>query len=182
MSRAGRSVLVLLLAAIVLASSAGCQRESPGTGDTATERNKAVVRRWIEDGFNQRQLSVVDVVFAERVAVNGEVIGREGVKQSMSRHLRGFPDLHVTIDDILAEGNKVGIWYTVEGTHQGEFEAIPPTGKHVRWVGFDLVRLNGGKISEARFLSDVFGLLTQLEARVTLPSDRDVTREGTRPQ
>ena len=88
------------------------------------------------------------------------MIGRDGLKQSMSRHLGGFPDLHVTIDDIAAEGKNVGIWYTVEGTHRGEFEAIPATGNHVKWVGVDLFSFDGGKISEARFLSDFQGLLT----------------------
>jgi steroid delta-isomerase-like uncharacterized protein len=175
MGSARRSITVLLFAAL-LASAVGCQREATGMAGTRTDRNKALVRRWIEEGFNKRQLSVVDELFAEHVAVNGQAIGRDGLKQSMRRHLSGFPDLHVTINDILAEENDVGIWYTVEGTHQGEFETIPPTGKHVRWVGFDLVRLNGGKIFEARFLSDFFGLLTQLGARVTLPSDRDVAR------
>jgi predicted ester cyclase len=92
------------------------------------------------------------------------------MKQSMNRHLRGFPDLHVTIDDILAEGQKVGVWYTVEGTHRGEFDGIAPTGKRVKWVGFDLFSVQDGKIAEARFLSDFHGLLTQLGASVSLPT------------
>lgn len=176
MNGARCSVTVMLCAAI-LAASVGCQGAPPGIGDTPTERNKALVRRWFEEGFNKRQLPVVDELFAEHVVINGQALGWDGLKQSMSRHLSAFPDLHVTIDDIVAEEDKVGIWYTVEGTHQGEFEGIAPTGKHVRWAGFDLLRVEDGKISEARFLSDFFGLLTQLGARVTLPSDP----EGARP-
>jgi steroid delta-isomerase-like uncharacterized protein len=137
--------------------------------DTPTERNKALVRRWIEEGFNQQSLRVVDELFVERVAVNGHVVGREGLKQSMSRHLEGFPDLHVTIDEIVAEGSKVGIWYTVEGTQRGEFEGIPPTQKRVKWFGFDLFSLEGGRIAEARFVSDLLGLLRQLGATVSPP-------------
>jgi steroid delta-isomerase-like uncharacterized protein len=149
--------------------ASGCHRQAPDTRDTPTEHNKALVRRWIDEGFNRQSLTVVDELFAERVAVNGQVIGRDGLKQSMRRHLGGFPDLHVTIDDILAEGDKVGIWYTVQGTHQGEFEAIPPTGNRVSWVGFDLFSFEGGKISEARFLSDIHGLLAQLGATLSPP-------------
>jgi predicted ester cyclase len=77
----------------------------------------------------------------------------------------GFPDLHVTIDDIIAEGNKVGVWYTVEGTHRGEFAGIAATGNHVKWSGFDLLTVEHRKISQARFLSDFFGLMTQLGAK-----------------
>ena len=133
------------------------------------ERNKALARRWIEEGFNKRRLTVVDELFADSFAVNEQVIGRAGLKQSMRRHLSGFPDLRVTIDDIIAEGSTVGIWYTVEGTHRGEFEAIPPTGRHVKWFGFDLLLIKDGKVSKARFVSDFFGLLTQLGATVSLP-------------
>jgi steroid delta-isomerase-like uncharacterized protein len=160
----------------ILATIAGCQQQPSDTREASTERNKALVRRWIEEGFNQRSLKVVDELFAERVAVNGQIVGRDGLKQSMRRHLGGFPDLHVTIDDIVAEGRKVGIWYTVEGTHRGAFEAIPPTGNHVKWVGFDLFSIDGDKISEARFLSDFHGLLTQLGATVSLPRSPERAR------
>ncbi|HEV8598946.1 MAG TPA: ester cyclase [Gemmatimonadales bacterium] len=156
----------------ILAIAAGCQQQPPATKDAFTDRNQALVRRWIDEGFNQRHLAVVDDLFADQVVVNGQVIGRDGVKQSMSRHLGGFPDLRVTIDEILAEGRKVGIWYTVQGTHQGEFAAIPPTGNQVKWVGFDLFTIEGGKIVEARFLSDLHGLLTQLGATVSPPNKR----------
>jgi steroid delta-isomerase-like uncharacterized protein len=166
--RTGLLATTLLWAAI-LATTADCQAQTPDTRKASTERNKALVRRWIEEGFNQSSLNVVDELFAERVRINGQIVGRDGLKQSMSRHVRGFPDLHVTIDEIVAEGRKVGIWYTAEGTHRGEFEAIPPTGNRVRWVGFDLFGIDDGKISEARFLSDLHGLLTQLGATVSLP-------------
>jgi steroid delta-isomerase-like uncharacterized protein len=161
---------------LAILATAGCQRQPSDMRQASTEPNKALVRRWIEEGFNQRSLKVVDELFAERVAVNGQIVGRDGLKQSMSRHLGGFPDLHVTIDDILAEGRKVGIWYTVEGTHRGEFESIPPTGNHVKWVGFDLFSIDGGKITEARFLSDFHGLLTQLGATVSPPRSLERAR------
>lgn len=159
-----------MLGVAILATAAGCRRQPPDIDDASAERNRTLVRRWIEEGFNQRSLTVVDELFSEQFAVNGRVIGREGLKQSMSRHLAGFPDLRVTIDDILAEGSKVGIWYTVEGTHKGEFEAIPPTGTRVKWEGFDLFGLEDGRIANARFLSDFHGLLTQLGATLSFPS------------
>lgn len=167
----GRTAIAVLAAAI-LATVVACQPRLSDKNGGSEEHNKSLVRRWIDEGFNQRRLTVVDELFTEQFAVNGHLVGRDGLKQSMSRHFAGFPDLRVTIDDIVAEDQKVGIWYTVEGTHSGDFEAIPPTGNHVRWEGFDLFTVEGGRISNARFLSDFHGLLTQLGATLSPPRPR----------
>jgi steroid delta-isomerase-like uncharacterized protein len=159
------------MAAIAFVVSAGCEPRQNESPRAASERNKAFVQRWVEEGFNKRNVAIVDELFADRFAVNGQVIGRDGLKASMSQHFVGFPDLHVTIDDIVAEGYKVGFWYTVEGTHRGDFEGIAATGRRVKWSGFDLLSIEDGKISEARFLSDFLGLLTQLGATVTKPGN-----------
>jgi len=153
----------------VLAIIAGCERQPIDRTEDIGDENKALVRRWIEEGFNRQNLAVVDELIAEQFSVNGQTIGRDGLRMSMSRHLMGFPDLRVTIDDILAEGSKVGVWYTAEGTHRGEFEGIPATGKRVKWSGFDLLTVEHGKITQARFISDFFGLMTQLGAQPQSP-------------
>ena len=153
----------------LLAIIAGCDSQRIDRTEGISDENKAFVHRWIEEGFNRQNLLVVDELFAEQFSVNGQPIGRDGLKTSMSRHLTGFPDLYVTIDDTIAEGNKVGIWYTVEGTHRGIFEGIPATGNHVKWSGFDLLTVEHGKISQARFLSDSFGLMAQLGAKPQSP-------------
>jgi steroid delta-isomerase-like uncharacterized protein len=134
------------------------------------EQNKALVRRWIEEGFNKRDLRVVDEIFVENFAVSGAVIGRENLKQSMRRRFTAFPNLHVTIEEILGEGDKVGIWYTAQGTHRGEFEGISATGRRVSWFGFDLLRVDGGKIAQGRFIDDSLGLMRQLGATLAPPS------------
>ena len=153
----------------VLAIIAGCERQPIDRTEDIGDENKALVRRWIEEGFNRQNLAVVDELIAEQFSVNGQTIGRDGLRMSMSRYLMGFPDLRVTIDDILAEGSKVGVWYTAEGTHRGEFEGIPATGKRVKWSGFDLLTVEHGKITQARFISDLFGLMTQLGAQPQSP-------------
>jgi steroid delta-isomerase-like uncharacterized protein len=160
---------IALFSIAVLAVIAGCERQPIEKTESVNDQSKAIVHRWIEEGFNGQNLAVVDDLFAEQFAVNGQIIGTDGLKRSMARHLTGFPDLHVTIDDVIAEGNKVGVWYTVEGTHRGEFERIAATGNHVKWSGFDLFTIEHGKISEARFLSDFFGLMTQLGAKPQNP-------------
>ena len=153
----------------VLAIIAGCERQPIDRTEDIGDENKALVRRWIEEGFNRQNLAVVDELIAEQFSVNGQTIGRDGLRMSMSRYLMGFPDLRVTIDDILAEGSKVGVWYTAEGTHRGDFEGIPATGKRVKWSGFDLLTVEHGKITQARFISDFFGLMTQLGAQPQSP-------------
>lgn len=154
---------------LVLTIVAACQHQRSDTAEGANGENKAAAQRWIEEGFNRKNLAVVDELFADEVSVDGQIVRRAGVKMSMSRHLTGFPDLHVTIDDSMAEGNKVAIWYTVEGTHRGEFAGIPATGTHVRWTGVDLLTIEHGKITQARFLSDLFGLTSQLSAKPAKP-------------
>jgi steroid delta-isomerase-like uncharacterized protein len=133
------------------------------------EQNKALVRRWIEEGFNKRDVKIADDLFVQGLIVNGQKVGREGLKQSMSRHLTAFPDLRVVINEIVAEGDKVVIWYTVQGTQKGEFDGVPATGKQVNWVGADLFRIVAGKIVEARFVDDSLGRLRQLGATVAPP-------------
>jgi steroid delta-isomerase-like uncharacterized protein len=161
MVRTGRFAIIVL--SLVTASIfSGCKRPHAGS-DPQLEQNKTLVQRWFDVGFNKRTLAVVDEVFADTVIVNGTVIPRAGLKQSMSRHFAGFPDLHVTIDAVVGEGSRVGIWYTAAGTHQGTFDRFPPTGKHVTWTGVDLLTFHQGKVSEAVFVSE---LPTQLGVTV----------------
>ena len=166
----------LWLGVLFFAHQAGSQPISDKSPEPRAEgprlvQNKRLVRRWIEEGFNRGDLKVVDDIFAEEFAVNGQQIGREGLRKSMNRHLTGFPDLRVAITDVVAEGEMVAIWYTVDGTHRGEFEGVRPTGRKVTWTGVDLFRVSSGRvIIEARFLSDSLGLLRQLGAAPEITS------------
>jgi len=164
-----RKAMSLWLILICFASQAESQSIGYASREQRLERvhleqHKTLVRRWIEEGFNKRNLNVVDEIFVEGFVVNGQQIGRAGLRKSMTRHVTAFPDLHVTITDMVAEEDKVAIWYTIEGTHRGEFDGVQPTDKHVNWTGVDLFRVDGSKIVEARFLSDSLGLLRQLGA------------------
>jgi steroid delta-isomerase-like uncharacterized protein len=126
------------------------------------DANKALVRRWVEEGFNRRDLNVIDAIFAEDFAVNKSAIGRRGLKQGMTARFAAFPDLRVSIVEIIAEGDKVGIWYTAQGTQRGEFEGVRPTDKQASWFGSDFLRVEDGKIVEGWFVDDSLGLWRQL--------------------
>ena len=80
----------------------------------------------------------------------------------MAAYTSAFPDLQLTTEDMVAEGNKVAIRNTWRGTHQGAFQGLPPTGKHVTFTGTDVFHVVGGKIAEQWADLDALGLMQQL--------------------
>jgi steroid delta-isomerase-like uncharacterized protein len=130
--------------------------------------NKALVQRLFEEVFNQKQLDRADELVApdylDHGAVPGQGPGLEGAKQQRwAMYFAAIPDLHATIDDLAAEGDKVVVLYTVEGTQQGELSGVPPTGKRFRISGISIYRLAEGKIAEQWEQMDMLGLMQQLD-------------------
>jgi steroid delta-isomerase-like uncharacterized protein len=136
----------------------------------STEQNKALVRQMVEELFNQGNIDRADDFLAPDFAEREELPpglpgGPEGVKQ-LTMMLRGaFPDLKATVDDIVAEGDKVVIRQTWTGTHTGgAFMGIPPTGKSVSVGVIDIIRIAGGKFVEHWGQMDNMAMLQQLGA------------------
>ena len=131
----------------------------------STEDNKAIVRRLLEEGFNQKNLAVFDELYAPnfvyRLALT-TIEGVEAFKQFSITFFTAFPDLRFTIEDQLAEGDKVVTRWIASGTHRGPFQGIPPTGKQVTVTGIGINRLANGKIVENWTNFDMLGLLQQL--------------------
>jgi steroid delta-isomerase-like uncharacterized protein len=90
--------------------------------------------------------------------------GAQALKQVWAVLLRAFPDIHVTVEDVIAEGDKVVFRQTVTGTHRGEYRGLPPTGKSVAYNEIFIVRFAGGRIAEIWGVVDVFSQLRQLGA------------------
>ncbi len=133
----------------------------------SSEDNQALVQRLFEEVFNQKQLDRADELVApdylDHGAVPGQGPGLEGAKQQRwGMYFAAIPDLHATIDDLVAEGDKVVVRYTVEGTQQGELPGVPPTGKRFRISGISIYRLAEGKIAEQWEQMDMLGLMQQL--------------------
>src|ERR687896_1205729 len=134
----------------------------------SAEENKAVVRREMEELFNQGgNLDVADEIIAPNYVshepTSGEVRGIEGAKQFAATYREAFPDLQNTIEDMVAEGDKVVVRFRGRGTHQGETEAFgPPTGKRMEITGITIKRLSDGKIVEAWTNFDALGMMQQL--------------------
>jgi steroid delta-isomerase-like uncharacterized protein len=137
-------------------------------GMAATEENKRIVRRFLEEGLNGRNLGLLDEVFAPDFVWHGnsfgEVTGLEPFKQVVAPFFAALPDLVIAIDDLVAEDDKVVCRFTARATHTGDFMGIPPTGKAVAWAGNPCYRLVDGKIVEEWFFEDHLGLFQQLGA------------------
>lgn len=126
------------------------------------EEHKAIVRRFFEDVWNKRRLEVVDEVFAATVLLNGQPVPREAIKQVVTARRLAFPDIQVTVEDQVAEGDKVATRRTWQATHEGPYRGIAATGKRVKWTQISIVRLVEGKIVEDWPVADELNILQQL--------------------
>ena len=132
----------------------------------SVEENKAVLRRVAEEIFNKGDLAVVDEVIASNYVYHGsggqEYKGPEGFKQIVTMFRTAFPDLRVTLEDMVAEGDKVAHRLTIRGTHKGELMGIAPTGKQVTISVVTISRFAGGKEVESWSNSDQLGMMQQM--------------------
>jgi predicted ester cyclase len=140
-----------------------------GSGPRETERdlNKALVRRLIDEGFSKGNLAVVDEIVAPGAKEHqyfgpNHPDGPQGTKDVINDLRRLFPDFVLTINDIVAEGDKVWVRMTGSGTHGGEFLGRPPTGKQIEVDVIDICRFVNGMMVEHWGVPDRFHLMVQL--------------------
>lgn len=132
----------------------------------STETNKAIIARMIEQVWNEGHTDLVVEFFAEdyvqHIAGQPAQAGYELVQQGAASSRAAYPDFQLSIDDQVAEGDRVAARWTMTGTHEGEFLGIQPTGKQVNHAGTTFYRLENGRIAEVWFLADMMGLMQQL--------------------
>lgn len=131
----------------------------------STQDNRAVVQRWFNEVFTQGNLGVADEIFASDYVNHdptGWPQGPQGAKAAASAYRAGYSDLAFTIEDQIAEGDRVTTRWTAHGTHDGELYGVPPTGKKVTVTGISIERIAGGKIAETWVNFDALGMLQQL--------------------
>ena len=132
-----------------------------------SEENKAIVRRFYEEVWNGN-LAVADEIFSTdfvfHSTTTGDDLSPESIKRRITTYRTAFPDVQVTVEDLLAEGDKVVSRVAWRGTHQGEYRDIAPTGKQVEWTGTVIFRIAGGKIVERWGNTGTTELRQQLEA------------------
>jgi steroid delta-isomerase-like uncharacterized protein len=133
----------------------------------STQENKALARRVLEEMFNKGNLDLADEVFAPDYvdhdpAMPEDIRGPEGFKEYVSIFRTAFPDIHLEIEDQVAEGDKVVTRWTGTGTHEGDLMGIAPTGNKVTLPGMEIVRISGGKLAEGWEGYDSMVLMEQL--------------------
>src|SRR5215210_4552079 len=136
-----------------------------------SEEYKAKVRRFLEEGFGQGKTELVDeVLHSDFVCYDpnseaGEVRGADTIKQEIEWFRSAVPDLTYTVEDQIAEGDKVVTRYKASGTHQGEFFGVPGTGNRIEMSGINIDRFDeSGKLVEEWAEYDLLGAMKQLGA------------------
>ena len=132
----------------------------------STEQNKSIVRRWVDEGWNKGNLSVVNQLyvpnFVQHEPAPETVNSSAALKQYVSAYRSAFPDINFNVEDLLADGDKVVLRFRGKGTHKGTFMGLPPTGKSGDITGMVIFRLENSRIEEAWVNIDSLGLLQQL--------------------
>jgi steroid delta-isomerase-like uncharacterized protein len=130
------------------------------------ETNKALLRRFVEEIVNQGNVTIAAELVAEDFReldpFPGQVPGRAGLIESIERLRTAFPDLVWSIEELVAEGEKVASSHTWSGTHLGEFLGIAPTGKQVRMTCMIFDTYQDGQLKKSRLVMNVLSLLQQL--------------------
>lgn len=153
------------------------------TEATPEERHKVTVQRYVEEGYNEKELSVLrdtmtdDVVVHGLVGADGPVRGRDAYAEWASRLVTAFPDTRAEIDELVATGDRVAARWTVTATHRNEFAGVPATGESFEVTGLALFRMEDGRIAEKWYRQDDLGLLVQLGV-----VDAAATSPGTSPR
>ncbi len=133
----------------------------------SANENEALVRRFLNEAYNQGNLAVGDELLAANCVfyTPAPIQGISGWKQYATAFLTAFPDdLRVTIDDTFSAGDKVVTRWTAQGTHKGPLRGIPPSGNQVTWLGMAIYGLSDGKIAEVWGLNDALGIMQQIGA------------------
>ena len=137
------------------------------TATRTTEENKAVVRRFIDEIFLEGNLDSVDELLTEDFTPHtwGKVEpGKEAMKAAIERVSKGLSDASMTIEDVIAEGDRVAVRLTSHAVQTGEFMGLPPSGKPYTIGEIHIFRLVDGKVAEHWHQADFMGMMRQLDA------------------
>ena len=163
-----KAPLALLGILLTAATITGCGDSASSDADATRKVNLEVVSRFIEEFKNNANHGIVDELmspdFVHHLTDPRLPEGREGIKILGQVIVAGFPDVHASVQELLADGDKVIERTQTSATHTGEFNGIPPTGRQVGWTEIHIYRLENGKIAEQWSEIDLLGLLVQLGA------------------
>lgn len=131
------------------------------------EKNKRLVRRLVQEVWNWRNLDLIDELIAPGYVRHDPawpepIQGREAMREYVATMRSAFADYQLTVEDLIAEGDRVVVRWTAKATHQGQFLGIRPTFKEVNVPGITILRFEDGQVAEAWDAYDALGLMQQL--------------------
>jgi steroid delta-isomerase-like uncharacterized protein len=135
--------------------------------------NKDLVRRWFEEVWNKGRVGAIDEMLTEDCVVHGfgdDLRGPEGFKPFHEAYRDAFPDVNITVDEVISEGDIVAARWSGRGTHRGHRLGFAATHKAATLSGMVFVRVRDGRIAEGWNTFDQFGMLQQLGA-VSMPGN-----------
>ena len=131
---------------------------------------ESLIRRWFEEVWNKKRPEAIDEMFGEKCVAHGldeggaERVGPEGFKPFHATFCGAFPDLHITVEEVLVDGDRTAARFSGFGTHQGDTLGVPATGKRVTFTGMTMTHWKDGKIVEGWNNVDIMGILKQVNA------------------
>ncbi len=128
----------------------------------SVEANKALIQRYIQEAWNKGNIDVVDELYGANFS-GGGYGGVAGLQAAITSYRTSFPDLHFTVEEAIAEEDKIAYRWIARGTHHGEYAGIVPTGKPITVTGITILRIVDGQIIEDRSETTVLSLRGQLE-------------------
>jgi steroid delta-isomerase-like uncharacterized protein len=131
--------------------------------------NKSLARRAMEELWTKGDLTVIDQLYSDDCVFHDlgspeDIHGRDGLKQYARMYRTACPDLQCTVEEVMAEGDKVALRWVSRGTHQGDLMGIAPTGKQVTFRGIQMQRISEGKIEEEWAGFNTLGALQEIGA------------------
>jgi steroid delta-isomerase-like uncharacterized protein len=120
-----------------------------------SEQSRQLIQKWYDEVINGRDLDAVGDYFSDERMV-------EGIRRGCFSYFTSFPDLHVSVDELIAEGDSVFVRSTMTGTHDGEYKGIPATGRHIAAESAEVFRVADGRFAGYWCLANVAGLMRQL--------------------
>jgi steroid delta-isomerase-like uncharacterized protein len=134
--------------------------------DDIAATNKALVRRFYKEVYAEWNMALVDQLVSPRFTSHDwpedGPTGPQGFKNFYSAIRSALPDARYAVDDLIAEGDRVVVRWTLRGTHRGEFRGLPPTGRPIALKGIAIYRLDGGRLMERWVVTDLHGVLEDL--------------------
>lgn len=130
------------------------------------DKNKAIARRFLDELWNRGNFRAVDQLLASDYDGHSstEIQGPDGAKEFVSGLRIAFPDFQFEVLDQVSEGDEVATRWIISGTHEGEFQGMPPSGKRIEMTGITIFRIADGKLIEGWTNEDVLGMLQQIRA------------------